>query len=73
MELMLHNYDSQMLSVLFWHHKRNKNIFITSSLVHGCRHYEVATFTMQNRSGPDVMLHVENKNKMTVGQPDPNT
>jgi len=32
MKLMLHNYDSQKRSVLFWPHKRNNDVFINSSL-----------------------------------------
>jgi len=31
--------------------KRNKNIFINSFLLHGCRHCAVATSTRQNCSG----------------------
>ena len=34
MELMLHNYDSQKWFLLFWPHKRNKNIFINSGAIY---------------------------------------
>jgi len=36
MEVILHNYNSQMRSVLFWHHKQNKNIFINSGTRQQC-------------------------------------
>ena len=61
-EQMLHNYDSQMWSVLFWSRKWNKiKYIIRLSLVHGCRHCAVVTSTGQNCSGPHVTSHVDNQ------------